>query len=117
CPLAARLGRGLDFSSTADAVPAPGQGLYSALKRAADGIFHSLGAELASCGVSTVSLRLGLTQAGRGAAFLEHHPNLPWVSAEDAVSCMVFLLSDQGLCIRLTSITMDAGLLARKYSS
>ncbi len=115
--LARRFGRMLYVSSTAAAVPAPGQGLYSALKRAAEGIYHALGVELASRGVSTVSLRLGLTQAGRGAAFLEHHPHLPWVSPEDAASCMVFLLSDQGLCIRLTSITVDAGLLARKYSS
>lgn len=114
--LARHFGRMLYVSSTAAATPAPGQGLYSALKRAAEGMYQSIGVELAGRGVTTVILRLGLTQAGRGTAFLQRHPQLPWVSPENAAACMVFLLSDRGLCICSTTITMDAGLLARKYS-
>ncbi len=113
--LARRFGRMLYVSSTAAATPAPGQGLYCALKRAAEGMYQALGIELAGRGVSTVSLRLGITDAGRGAPFLEKRPQLPGVNPQDAAACILYLLSDQGLSFCSTTITMDAGLLARKY--
>lgn len=115
--LARRFGRMLHVSSTAAARPAPGQGLYCALKRAAEGLYQALGVELAGRGVTTVSLRLGITDAGRGAAFLEKRPGLPGVGPQDAAAFMLYLLSDQGQSIQSTTITMDAGLLGRKYAT
>ncbi len=118
--LARRFGRLLYVSSTAAALPAPGQGLYGASKRAAEGLYRSFGLELGSRGISTLSLRLGLIDAGRGERFLDRHDrrqNLAHktVSLDQAASTLLFLLSDQAQGLTCTTITMDAGLTAQKY--
>jgi len=113
--LARRFGRMLYVSSTAAACPAPGQGLYCALKRAIEGLYLTLGVEMAARGITTVVLRLGLAHAGRGAAFAQAHPHLPTVSPADAAALMLYLLSDQAQSIQSTLITHDSGLLAHKY--
>ncbi len=115
-----RFGRLLHVSSTAAALPAPGQGLYGAAKRAAEGLYQSFGLELGPRGISSLSLRLGLVDAGRGERFLDQDgrrqslmPKI--VSLDQAASTLLFLLSDQALALTCTTITMDAGLTAQKY--
>ncbi len=115
-----RFGRLVFVSSTAAALPAPGQAFYCAAKRAAEGLYQSLGLELGARGVTSVSLRLGLVDAGRGKRFLDEgdrRQNLGGkvVSLEQAASTLLFLLSDQALALTCTTITMDAGLTAQKY--
>lgn len=115
-----RFGRLVFVSSTAAALPAPGQAFYGAAKRAAEGLYQSLGLELGARGVTSVSLRLGLVDAGRGKRFLDEgdrRQNLGGkvVSLEQAASTLLFLLSDQALALTCTTITMDAGLTAQKY--
>jgi 3-oxoacyl-[acyl-carrier protein] reductase len=119
--LARRFGRLLHVSSTAAALPAPGQGLYCAAKRAAEGLYQTLGLELAERGVTALNLRLGLVDAGRGACFLDqddrrHSLAGRIVTLDQAAGTIFFLLSDQALALTCTTITMDAGLTARKYA-
>ena len=119
--LARRFGRLLHVSSTAAALPAPGQGLYCAAKRAAEGLYQTLGLELAERGVTAMNLRLGLVDAGRGARFLDREDrrrNLAGriVTLDQAAGTALYLLSDQALALTCTTITMDAGLTARKYA-
>lgn len=118
--LTRRFGRLLHVSSTAAALPAPGQGLYGAAKRAAEGLYQSLGLELGPRGVSALSLRLGLVDAGRGERFLDQENRRQsmaqkTVTVDQAAATLLFLLSDQALALTCTTITMDAGLTAQKY--
>lgn len=118
--LARRFGRLVHVSSTAAGCPAPGQGVYSAAKNAAEALYQTLGVELGDRGVSTVSLRLGLTDAGRGRTFVDRNGRREAlarhiVSTEQAASTILFLLSDQALGLTCTTITMDAGLTAQKF--
>lgn len=118
--LARRFGRLIHVSSTAACLPAEGQGFYSAAKRAGEALYHALGLELGERGVTSVSLRLGLLDAGRGAEFLDTANRratlkAPLVTTEQAASTLLFLMSDQALAFTCTTLTMDAGLTAHKY--
>lgn len=115
--LARRFGRLIHVSSTAAGLPAPGQGLYSASKNAAEALYRTLGLELGRRGVTSLSLRLGFMDAGRGAEFLASGGgrNLPVVPVEQAAATIFFLLSDQALSLTCTTVTMDGGLTACKY--
>lgn len=115
-----RFGRLVHVSSTAAGCPAPGQGVYSAAKNAAEALYQTLGVELGERGITTVSLRLGLTDAGRGRVFLDRDDRRARlgrhiVSTEQAAATILFLLSDQALGLTCTTITMDAGLTAQKF--
>jgi 3-oxoacyl-[acyl-carrier protein] reductase len=118
--LSRRFGRLVFVSSTAAALPAAGQGFYGAAKLASEGLYQSLGVELGDRGLTAVSLRLGLVDAGRGKRFLDTGDRRPrlsdrLVTVEQAASTLLFLLSDQALGLTCTTITMDAGLTAQKY--
>ena len=76
--------------------------------------------ELGPRGITSVSLRLGLVDAGRGGRFLDADGRREGlghrlVSLEQAAATLAFLLSDQALAMTCTTITMDAGLTANKY--
>lgn len=119
--LARRFGRLVHVSSTAAALPAPGQGLYGAAKLATEGLYQSLGLELGQRGITSLSLRLGLIDAGRGERFLDQGDRRQSladriVTMEQAAATLLFLLSDQALALTCTTITMDAGLTAQKYA-
>jgi 3-oxoacyl-[acyl-carrier protein] reductase len=119
--LARRFGRLLHVSSTAAALPAPGQGFYGAAKRAAEGLYQSLALELGPRGISGLSLRLGLVDAGRGERFLDKEDRRrdlknKIVTVDQAAGTLLFLLSDQAQALTCTTITMDAGLTAQKYA-
>ena len=118
--LARRFGRLLHVSSTAAALPAAGQGLYAAAKKAAESLYLSMGLELGTRGVTSLNLRLGLVDAGRGRRFLDSRGRdqdfaARIVSPDQVASTLCFLLSDQALALTCTTITMDAGLTAMKY--
>lgn len=118
--LARHFGRLVHVSSTAAALPAAGQGFYGAAKHAAESLYHSMGLELGDRGVTALNLRLGLVDAGRGARFLatgERRQRLARhvVPLDQAAATIAFALSDQALGLTCTTITMDAGLTARKY--
>ncbi|MBE1426297.1 3-oxoacyl-[acyl-carrier protein] reductase [Desulfomicrobium macestii] len=119
--LARRFGRLVHLSSTAAAMPAPGQGFYCAAKRSAEGLYQSLALELGPRGITSLSLRLGLVDAGRGERFLDRENrrqdlSRKIVTVDQAAGTLLFLLSDQALALTCTTITMDAGLTAQKYA-
>ncbi|MFV0423399.1 SDR family NAD(P)-dependent oxidoreductase [Oleidesulfovibrio sp.] len=124
--LRARYGRMVFVSSTAAVLPNAGQGMYSAAKQASEALYRSIGVELAPRGVTTCALRLGYADAGRGAGYLHKNDNgrqeqitarIPLgraVTITEAVSTLLFLLSDNACAINATTITMDGGLTACK---
>jgi len=119
--LTRRFGRLIYVSSTAAALPAPGQGLYGAAKRAGEGLYQSLGLELGARGITSLSLRLGLVDAGRGERFLDQDDRRQTLAdkimtVDQAAGTLLFLLCDQALALTCTTITMDAGLTAQKYA-
>lgn len=119
--LSRRFGRLLHVSSTAAALPAPGQGFYGAAKGAAEALYQSLGLELGERGITSLNLRLGLVDAGRGERFLDQGDrrqdlSKKIVTLDQVASTLLFLLSDHALALTCTTITMDAGLTARKYA-
>jgi 3-oxoacyl-[acyl-carrier protein] reductase len=118
--LAKGFGRLLHVSSTAAALPAPGQGFYATAKNAAESLYLSMGLELGGRGLTSLNLRLGLVDAGRGRRFLDAQNRrealAPRVlSTDQAAKTLCFLLSDQALGLTCTTITMDAGLSAQKF--
>lgn len=118
--LARRFGRLLHVSSTAASLPATGQGFYAAAKNAAESLYLSMGLELGVRGVTSLSLRLGMVDAGRGSRFLDHGQRRQdmtgkILTASQAAHTLCFLLSDQARALTCTTITMDAGLSAMKY--
>ena len=119
--LTRRFGRLLHVSSSSAALPAPGQGLYGAAKRAGEGLYQSLGLELGARGITSLSLRLGLVDAGRGERFLDQDDRRQTLAdkimtVDQAAGTLLFLLCDQALALTCTTITMDAGLTAQKYA-
>ena len=117
-------GRGrLVFVSSLAAVRAnPGQGFYAAAKSASEALYRNLGLELGARGVTTVNLRPGYIDSGRGRDFLqrmEHQPlqNVPIrraLTKEEVADTIMFLLSDSALGINATELIMDGGLTSGK---
>lgn len=118
--LCRRFGRLVHVSSTAAVMPAPGQGFYAAAKNAAESLYLSTGLELGGRGLTSLNLRLGLVDAGRGERFLDRQGRDQkltgkLVRPDHVAATLCFLLSDQALALTCTTITMDAGLTATKY--
>lgn len=114
-------GRLVHVSSVAASCPGPGQGFYASAKRAAESFYLSMGVELGSRGITSVSVRLGLVDAGRGKVFLDnkgYRQQLAHkvVTITQARHTLCFLLSDQALGLACTTLTLDAGLTAIKYA-
>lgn len=120
--LVRRFGRLVYVSSTAAARPNPGQGLYAASKQANEALYKNVGIELAARGITTVSLRPGYVDAGRGRDYLDRHdrkglekvPLGRALSSREVVDAIVFLLSDSAEGINAAAVTMDGGLAAAK---
>jgi 3-oxoacyl-[acyl-carrier protein] reductase len=120
--LSRRRGRMVFVSSTAAARPNPGQGYYAAAKQAAEALYRSLGLELAGRGITTVTLRPGYVDAGRGRRYLERHspqalarvPLGRALTLAEVVHAILFLLCDQAAGFNATTLTMDGGLSAGK---
>ena len=114
-------GRMVYVSSAAASRPNPGQGFYAAAKLASEALYRNLGIELASRRMTTVTLRPGYVDAGRGAKFIqanEHiHGRVPLgrpLSCEEVAQAIVFFLSDNAVGFNATEICMDGGLTAGK---
>lgn len=114
-------GRLVYLSSTAAGMPNAGQGFYAAAKSAAEALYRSIGVELAPRGITTVMLRAGYVDAGRGAKYLAAHPEalhtIPLrraLTAQEVAATLHWLLSDAATGINATTITMDGGLTACK---
>ncbi len=61
-----RKGRLVFISSSAARKPNPGQGFYAAAKLASEALYRNVGLELGSRGISTITLRPGYIDSGRG---------------------------------------------------
>jgi len=114
-------GRLIYISSSAAERPAQGQGVYAAAKLAAEALYRSCGLELAGKGITSVILRAGYVQAGRGRAFLESNPEIirqvplrRALEADEVAETILFLLSPAAVGINATILTLDGGLSAGK---
>lgn len=120
--LARRKGRLVYISSAAAGRPNPGQGFYAAAKQAAEALYRNLGLELAGRGVSTVILRPGYVDAGRGRRHLEHSgrqalakvPLGRALTIAEVVDTIMFLLCDSAAGFNAAVLTMDGGLTGGK---
>ena len=115
-----RFGRMVFLSSASAGNPAPGQGFYAASKLGAEALYRNIGLELGKRGVTSVCLRAGYVNAGRGKRFLEEHkdaklgPRGRSLDAGEVAMNLLWLLSDAALTINGTTIVQDGGLNAGK---
>ena len=117
-----RKGRLVFISSTAAIRPNPGQGFYAAAKLASEALYRNMGLELGKRGITTVILRPGYVDAGRGKEYLQAQdgkiletvPIKRAITREDIAETILFLLSDSASGMNATEITMDGGLTYRK---
>lgn len=115
-------GRLVFISSTAALRPNPGQGFYSAAKLASEALYKNLGLELGGRGITTVTLRPGYINAGRGRPYLQARekevlktvPINRALSEREVAETILFLLSDSARGVNATEIAMDGGLTAGK---
>jgi 3-oxoacyl-[acyl-carrier protein] reductase len=120
--LSRRRGRMVFVSSTAAARPHPGQGFYAAAKQAAEALYRSLGLELAGRGITTVTLRPGYVDAGRGRRYLKDNspqalsgvPLGRALTPAEVAHAVMYLLCDEAVGFNATALTMDGGLSAGK---
>ena len=120
--LAEKKGRLIYVSSSAAVRPNPGQGFYAAAKAASEALYRNLGIELGGRGITTVTLRPGYIDAGRGRAFLdspgegalEKVPIKRALSSEELAETILFYLSDSARGFNATEISIDGGLTAGK---
>lgn len=120
--LAKKMGRLVYVSSSAAARPNPGQGFYAAAKLASEALYRNLGLELGGRGVTTVTLRPGYIEAGRGMAFLEARGRGPIdsvpigraLTVNEVAEAIIFYLSDNARGFNATEISLDGGLTAGK---
>ena len=121
CMLRKKRGRMIYVSSTAASRPNPGQGFYASAKLASEALYRTLGLELASRGITTVTLRPGYIAAGRGAKYIRANDNVSGriplgrvLTAEEVAEAILFFLSDNAAGFNAVEICMDGGLTAGK---
>jgi len=115
-------GRMVFISSAAASRPNAGQGFYAASKLASEALYRNVGLELGSRGITSVILRPGYVDAGRGRKYMRSHaesfigrmPLGKALSCEEVADAVTFLLSDNARFFNATAITMDGGLTAGK---
>jgi len=118
-----RKGRLMFISSVAVLRPNPGQGFYSASKLASEALYKNIGLELGSRGVTTVSLRPGYIDAGRGRNFIKQNkkiietiPIKRAIEPSEVAETILFFLSESARNFNAVEITMDGGISASKYT-
>ena len=115
-------GRLIYISSSATARPNPGQGFYAAAKLASEAIYKNLGLELGGHGITTITLRPGYIDSGRGGRFIRAHthevlnkvPIKRALTKKEVAEAILFYLSDSAAGFNATEISMDGGLTAGK---
>ncbi len=117
-----KYGRFVFISSAAAAKPNPGQGFYAAAKLASEALYRNLGIELGGKGITTVMLRPGYIQVGRGKTYLDNHggealrlvPGGKFLTTGDVAETILFLLSTSAAGFNATELNMDGGLTTGK---
>jgi 3-oxoacyl-[acyl-carrier protein] reductase len=120
--LVKRFGRMVFISSAGAKRFNPGQGIYAASKQAAETLYKAMGVELAARGITTVSLRPGYVNTGRGRTYLDRAgqaalakvPLGRALAVNEVVDTIMFLLSDSAMGINAAAVTMDGGITAAK---
>ncbi len=115
-------GRLIFVSSSAAVRPNPGQGFYAAAKLASEALYRSLGLELSERGITTVTLRPGYIDSGRGERYMQIRekeglkmmPTKRILTGSEVAETILFLLSDSASGFNATEICMDGGLTAGK---
>ena len=115
-------GRFIYISSSAAAKPNPGQGFYAASKLASEAIYKNLGLELGGHGITTITLRPGYIDSGRGGQFIKAHthevfnkiPIKRVLTKKEVAKTILFYLSDSATGFNATEISMDGGLTTGK---
>lgn len=115
-------GRMIFVSSAAASRSNPGQGFYAASKLASEALYRSIGIELGSRGITTVTLRPGYIDAGRGKKYLSVRgepalkavPLMRALTSREVAEAILFFLSDHAVAFNATEIHMDGGLTAGK---
>lgn len=117
-----RQGRLVFVSSIAAIRPNPGQGFYAAAKLASEAIYRNVGLEMGARGITTVSLRPGFIDAGRGKTWLAANPDLVKnrvpiarpLTVNEVADAILYLLSDSAAGMNGVEINMDGGMSAGK---
>ena len=117
-----RSGRLIFISSAAAERASAGQGFYAAAKLASEAIYRNLGLELGGRGITTLTLRPGYIDAGRGRQYLQSRgkealdrvPIRRALTEKEVARSVVFFLSDIARGFNATQIVMDGGLTAGK---
>lgn len=115
-------GRLVFVSSSAADRPNPGQGFYAASKLASEALYKNLGLELGGRGITTVTLRPGYIDAGRGKTYMQTReeevlsmvPIKRAITKAEVAETILFLLSDSAAGFNATEIALDGGLAAGK---
>ena len=117
-----KMGRLIFVSSSAADRPNPGQGFYAAAKLASEALYKNLGLELGGRGITTVTLRPGYVDAGRGEKYLQTRekeilsmvPIKRALTQKEVAETILFLLSDSAAGFNAAEIPLDGGLTAGK---
>lgn len=117
-----RSGRLIFISSAAAERASAGQGFYAAAKLASEALYRNLGLELGGRGITTLTLRPGYIDAGRGRRYLQSRekealgkvPIQRALTEKEVARSVVFFLSDIARGFNATQIVMDGGLTAGK---
>ena len=115
-------GRLVFISSTAAKSPNLGQGFYSAVKLAGEALYKNIGIEFGKKGITTISLRLGYVNAGRGEKYLINNgkeilkriPVRMALLPSEVAETIMFFLSESARGFNATEIVMDGGLTSGK---
>jgi 3-oxoacyl-[acyl-carrier protein] reductase len=113
-----RKGRILFISSAAAGKSNSGQGFYAASKLAAEALYRNLGLEMESRGITTVSLRPGYVDSGRGRRYLQNRiaslqgqdPGLKVLTLKDTAELILFFLSNKAVAFNAIEISINESL-------
>lgn len=112
-------GRIVFVSSAAAGKPNAGQGFYAASKLASEALYRNLGLEMEGRGITTVSLRLGYVDAGRGRRYLQDRgerfsrKETEVLSVKEAAAHILFFLSERAAAFNAIEISMGKSLRER----
>lgn len=117
-----RFGKFIYLSSTSAELINPGQAFYSASKNACESIFKGIGVELGKKGITSLILRAGYINHGRGKDYIENNsdlikkrvPTRTVLEPEEVVDSLMFYLSDSAKSYNATVVTLDGGMTACK---
>ena len=116
-------GRMIFISSLAAEHPNPGQGFYAASKLASEALYRNMGRELKDRGITTIILRPGYIDAGRGKQYLDDKKSssaarkggTSILTVEEVSEVILFLLSESSRGVTTTTITLGDRLVTKEW--